>query len=399
MRRRLSAVLLAPVLAVAGLLGAAAPARAVDPANDWQSVAVGAGVSCGIRTDTSLWCWGTDGLDELGDGPGKVDRPYPTRLGTVATATGWTSVAVGGKTSCAIRNGQLYCWGVGSQGALGAGTGRTASPGPGLVDAVYWTWTGFRAVRWTTVSPGGWRTCGVGTGSDGLWCWGLGSDGLLGDGGTSDVWKPVQVAYGSWRSVSTGHFHTCAIDGGGALWCWGSNGFGQVGDGTTTSRPRPVRIGTRTDWASVSAGGYFTCALTTAGERWCWGRNASGELGDGTTTPRTVPTRIGAQLWSGVSAGASSACGTSAGQGWCWGSNPNLLIRLTSDPYLPNPTRIGPATAVWTDLQVGRGYTTTVACGRQRDGGAWCFGSVAPSLGNGGSPGWATGDAPVRVLG
>lgn len=395
MRRRPSAVLLAPVLAVVGLLGAAAPAAAVDPATNWRSVGVGAGVSCGIRTDTSLWCWGTDQLDELGDGVGKVDQPYPKQLGNT---TGWSAVAIGGKQSCAIKVGRLYCWGVGSYGGLGLGAGRTAASSPVLVDTVYWTWTGLRAVRWTSVSPGGWRTCGVGTGDDGLWCWGLGSDGLLGDGGTADVWAPVRVAYGTWRSVSTGHFHTCAIDGTGALWCWGYNGFGQVGDGTMTDRPRPVRIGTRTDWASVSAGGHHTCALTTAGERYCWGRNASGELGDGTTTPRTVPTRMGTQLWSSVSAGSSTTCGlATGGEGYCWGWNFAVIPGPGLD-RLPSPTRLAQPSGLWTDVQIGRGSGTTAGCGVQRDGGAWCFGTVPVQLGHG-TTFFAAGVAPARVRG
>ena len=400
MRRLFPFAAALPLFLAATLVGQA-PASAATPsaAKDWRELAVGAGSACGIRTTGTLWCWGSDSLDALGNGPGTVAEPVPRQIGT---ATDWTRVALAGHTSCGLRSALLFCWGPGSGGTLGAGASVTAAAEPAPVRAVRWVSpAGFRAVRWTDVSPGGWRTCATGSAGEGLWCWGLGTDGLLGNGLSDNVFSPTRVAEGTWRSVSTGHFHTCAIEGTGALWCWGSNRYGQVGDGTTLNRPRPVRIGHRTDWASVSAGGYYTCALTTSGERRCWGMNSQGQLGDGSTTDRRVPSSTLGSGWANVSAGDYTACGTTtSGRASCWGSLSGFSSTPGTALLAPVPRQVGPAGASWTDLEVGRGYNTVAACGRQGDGSAWCFGVWGPQLGTGGTTPWIpTYESPVPVLG
>ena len=132
-----------------------------------------------------------------------------------------------------------------------------------------------------------------------MWCWGLNTNGRLGDGTTTQRTSPVQVGVATtWALVSAGTSHTCATSVDGTLWCWGHNTSGQLGDGTLTERRTPVRIGTGTGWTAPSAGGAQSCALDAPGTLWCWGNPAYGNLGDGIL--RWVTTTIplsGPSLW------------------------------------------------------------------------------------------------------
>ena len=93
---------------------------------DWLSVAVGAGHTCAIALDHSLWCWGDNARGELGDGSTELVRPVPTRVGD---QRGWQSLAVGDYDTCAIRSdGSLWCWGDNMYGQLGLGTALESTP-------------------------------------------------------------------------------------------------------------------------------------------------------------------------------------------------------------------------------------------------------------------------------
>jgi hypothetical protein len=181
-------------------------------------------------TEKSLWAWGYNYYNQLGDGT-STDKHTPLKIGT---ATDWASVAAGANHTLALK------------------------------------------------------TDGT------LWAWGSNSNGQLGDGTTMNRLLPVQVGNDTdWASVVAGIAHTLAIKTDGSLWAWGNNSSGQLGDGTSTDRHTPLKIGTATDWTSVVAGYYHTLALKTDGTLWAWGANHYGQLGDGTTTIRYIPVQVG----------------------------------------------------------------------------------------------------------
>jgi len=76
--------------------------------------------------DGSLWCWGSNGFGQLGDGTNEA-RDIPTRIGS---ALNWAAIAAGKYHTCAIEtDGSLWCWGSNYSGQLGNGDAWRESPG------------------------------------------------------------------------------------------------------------------------------------------------------------------------------------------------------------------------------------------------------------------------------
>ncbi|MDP2955335.1 MAG: RCC1 domain-containing protein, partial [Longimicrobiales bacterium] len=95
------------------------------------------------------------------------------------------------------------------------------------------------SLRFDRLAAGGSHTCGVAAGS--LYCWGAGSSGQLGDGGSQIRGNPTRVS-GAFAQVLAGWSHTCALDPDGAAWCWGSGGSGQLGSGNYAGSQVPLRV-------------------------------------------------------------------------------------------------------------------------------------------------------------
>jgi alpha-tubulin suppressor-like RCC1 family protein len=156
----------------------------VGTATDWTQVAVGSGYVCGLRGAGSLWCWGPSSNGELGNGvtlnDSTTDVLSPTQVGT---ATTWTDVATGSGTTCATNQaGQLWCWGANGLGQVGDGTTAVRST-PTQVGT---------ATSWVTVSMGDSHACGTRTAGT-QFCWGNNSKGELGTGSLSPASSPTPV--------------------------------------------------------------------------------------------------------------------------------------------------------------------------------------------------------------
>ena len=389
---------------------------------DWQSISAGNLHTCGLKISGELYCWGSNGDGQLGNGT-TTYKSTPTRIGV---ATDWQSISAGGSFSmlsdsyshtCGVKSsGELYCWGSNGDGQLGDGTitdkyiptpigvdtdwqsisiARTHTYGVKTTGELYHWGSGSSSptrigvdTDWQSISAGDYHTCGVKSGGK-LYCWGSNGDGQLGDGTTANKTSPTQIGVDSdWQGISAGGSHTCGLKISGELYCWGSNGSGKLGVGTTANKNSPTRIGATTDWQSISAGSYHTCGVKSSGELYCWGRNEYyGNLGDGTTANKNSPTRIGvATDWQSISAGGGHTCGIKDnGELYCWGRNyfgelgDGTGGDLTYDNDKSSPTRIGVATD-WQSISAGGAHT----CGIKDSGELYCWGdNVSGELGDG----------------
>ena len=295
---------------------------------DWVTVVAGGLSTCGIRTDSSLWCWGSNSRGQLGVGRG-LDRSTPIRVGSGT----WQSVALGEASTCGIQtDGGLWCWGDNEHGQVGVGH---VSP---------FQWYPLRVgtdTDWTTVAAGGFHACAL-RASGTLWCWGANSYGQLGDGTLDDRTSPRQVgALTAWAAVDSGYDHTCATRINGHMSCWGDDASGQLGDSKRSSNGHsqiPRRVSGSATWGWAAAGGA-SCGVQAAGSLWCWGPNDSGQLGLGDEASRFRPRQVGSELtWSTVAVGVFHACATlTDGTLWCWGSNDDGQLGLGGHDHAPHP--------------------------------------------------------------
>ena len=232
----------------------------------------------------------------------------------------WKDVSTWMTTTCALDlDGDAYCWGTNTMGELGNGPRRfhTQTHRPVRVDA---------PVRFVQVEAGTTFACGR-TDRGEVWCWGVHRGSQLGHGRTSVDFeeKPVRVAFdGAATQLAVGSQHACLLDEAGRAHCWGSNLGYQLGiaDAVASSahlggRTVPVEFdGTFVELASAA---YNTCGITEDRDLYCWGLVSGGAPGVGREAP--LPVRIETTAAPvQISPGDGGSCYLDAeGRAYCWG--------------------------------------------------------------------------------
>jgi alpha-tubulin suppressor-like RCC1 family protein/chitodextrinase len=278
------------------------------------TLALGDSHSCAIVGGGSVVCWGSNSLDQLGDGNEWFEESNATVPVPVVGLSDAIGLAAGDYHTCALRQtGEVVCWGYASAGQLGNGsTTPLFVPQPltvpGLEDAV-------------GIAAGSAHTCAL-RATGGVVCWGSNAGGELGTGDTVDALTPTPaIGVANVVAVTGGAFHTCALLTGGRVECWGSNFYGALGDNSTTNSLAPVFVSELFDASAIEATDEGTCAVRATGQVACWGRNEAGELGDGTTTHAHTPVSVsGLSDATGIAGGNSYACARrGTGELACWG--------------------------------------------------------------------------------
>ena len=290
--------------------------------------------------------------------------------------------------TCVIINGGVQCWGLNSDGQLGNNS-TTNSFLPGAVTGIT---SGVEAI-----STGGRHTCALVNG--GVQCWGLNTNGQLGNNSTNSSSVPVPVTglTSGVQALSSGNTHTCALVNGG-VHCWGSNNRGQLGDGTTQARLTPVAVtGLTSNVTAIATGDEFTCAIQNGGVQ-CWGRNVEGELGNGGQADAALPVQV-TGLTSNVQAIAAGgalgqhACALSNGGVSCWGQNSfgEVGDNSTATSILVPDQVVGLTSGV-SAIVAGEDHSCAIV-----NGGAQCWGlNTSGQLGNNST---TSSLVPVQVAG
>lgn len=295
----------------------------VGTANDWVEVSATGGISYGIKADGTLWSWGTNFQGyALGDGT-NVDRSVPMQVGT---DTNWKAVTVEFATVVGLKtDGTIWRWG--SDGFANGSRFGMITPLLLPVPTQLGTDT-----DWIAIDRG--NTFTMALKSDGTrWGYGAFSDGVAGTGvaevGSASL---IKLDDGPWKAVAVGG-HAVGIKNDGSLWAWGTNWGGQVGNGTNINPVTvPVLIDNSHTWKivrtgyNVSAEAEVSFAIRDDNTLWAWGGGGPGRtqflLGTGSPDPTNVPVQVGSATdWVGISGGGGHTAGIRGNNTlWTWGA-------------------------------------------------------------------------------
>ena len=222
------------------------------PPGTYTAITAGSEHSCGLRTDGTITCWGSNYH-------GETDPPP----GTFTTITAGAAFDDTGAHSCGLRtDGTTTCWGSNEHG-------QTNTP-PGT---------------FTAITAGAGHSCGLRT--DGTTtCWGSNEHGQ------------TNTPPGTFTAITAGTLHSCGLRTDGTTTCWGNNSFAQAD-------PPPGKT-----FTALTGSWQYSCGLETNGTITCWGSNYHGE----TDPPPGT--------FTAITAGTLHSCGLrSDGTITCWGNN------------------------------------------------------------------------------
>ena len=293
------------------------PVQTVSAGTNWRNVNMGYTFAAGLKTDGTLWMWGANTTGQLGNN-NVTAQSSPVQ--TVASINCWKQVSTGREQTIALRtNGTVWLWGTNTAGQLGTNTVANQSSPVQTVSA---------GTNWKQVSAGCGHSGAIKT--DGtLWLWGSNAFGQLGNNTIASQSSPIQTisAGTDWKNVSVSSTRVAAIKTDGSLWLWGGNSTGELGNNAIIPRSSPVQtVSAGTNWVMVSNGVLHTAAIKTDGSLWLWGQGAAGKLGNNSTANQSSPVQTvsGGTNWKQVGINDSGAIGAAIktdGTLWVWGLN------------------------------------------------------------------------------
>ena len=344
------------------------PVKIMD---DVIAVASGQYHGLALKADSSLWAWGSNYSGQLGDGTisdsgydydakewwnNDNDKSEPVEI-----IKDVAFIAAGTSHSLAIKtDNSLWVWGSNSSGQIGDGSITTyiddwnkdkdndkTTPVKIMEDVIFAA-AGFSQSFAIKVDGS-------------LWAWGNNSAGQLGDGTTTGRKIPVKIMEDV-IFVASGCYHTFAIKTNGSLWAWGQNYDGQLGDGTITTydydfgedeytvlenndKTTPVKI--MDDVIYAAAEQFHSIAIKEDGSLWTWGSNAHYRVGVAFASHRNIiiPVKIMDNMVSAAVGNSHSIALAADGSLWGWGLGSGVgtlngkyptPVKITDNVKLPN---------------------------------------------------------------
>jgi len=339
--------------------------------SNWTSVSAGYQFAVAIQSPGTLWAWGLNGNNQLGNNSNQ-NMLTPVQIGVAST---WTAVSCGFTHVIAQQaNGTIWSWGQNNYGQ--AGTSNTTTPTTPVQ-------IGSLSNTWSSIACGYYSSGGV-TSPGTVWMWGLNSYGQLGQNNQTNYSSPVQIGFlstitvtqNNWSQVAANNQYNVAIQSTGTLYSWGANNQGQLGLNTSNQNNYAAQIGTSSLWTAISCGYAHTVALQTPGNLWLWGYNAYGQLGNATTTNTSSPVQILNILpnWATLTSSGLGILGLqSNGTLWAWGPNSYGQLGNNSNSNSSTPTQIGNS-SLWTRISGSANLSNSFVLAIQTPGTLWAWG-------------------------
>jgi alpha-tubulin suppressor-like RCC1 family protein len=222
-----------------------------------------------LKSDGSIWCWGGNAAGELGNGTTE-DQVKPVRAGNITRAT---SISAGVGNTCAVANGEIYCWGTDHRegGRIVKSKIPVKVRGPEDVIKVVNGRNFFCALTQT-----GEVTC-------------FGSNIFL-QLGNAAVGKgysiPVRTKVPPANDIAANLFSACASLVNKKVYCWGSP-LRKAGDGAEPAETIGVDNAKK-----IALGLGHGCVVLYSGRVKCWGDNEAGNLGNGNNLQVDDPVEV-----------------------------------------------------------------------------------------------------------
>lgn len=195
------------------------------------------------------YCWGQNNAGSVGDNT-TTQRTVPTKVIDSGVLSGKTVTAIsqdgyadstnGYSHACALASGALYCWGHNNAGQVGDDTLTNKLQPVAVVASGVLSGKTIQDVK-----VGLRHSCA--RANSGVYCWGTNASGHLGDGTNITSKVPVAVSQSATGvtssnviSIGAGSNRGCAVIADGRTFCWGVNSDGQIGDGTKIDRNVPT---------------------------------------------------------------------------------------------------------------------------------------------------------------
>lgn len=202
----------------------------------FQKIALGCTgfTAVGLATNGNVYCWGSNGSGQIGDGT-IVNKSSPTLV--VGGHTFIDVMFCVNATFGLKANGEMWGWGSNSGGILGNGIAPPATDTSSPVQVI----GGYNFAKMFSNSVGVKSAFGITTAGD-LYAWGLNSNGELGVGDVVPRSSPTLVLGGyKWNSLTCMADGTIfGMTTTGKYYAWGVNTAGGLGAGDTTPRSSPT---------------------------------------------------------------------------------------------------------------------------------------------------------------
>lgn len=241
-----------------------------QPLGHIRAIAAGSNTMAAISADSTIWAWGVNNLNQLGDGT-STNNGFPVHVMNNAGSGPLTGVkSISSKMSHAMAlmsDSTVFAWGYNSIGQLGCGDQVQHLLPQQVVDS-----TGLQAMHNVV-------------------------------------------------AIAVGNYHSLALMADSTVWAWGSNVRGQLGNGTTTSSLLPVHVKNQfgTDILrhviGISAGELCSGFLMSDGTTMTTGLNDNGQSGAmptlGVSTPQLPHLSCASAIpQAGYLASDTSGCGS-----------------------------------------------------------------------------------------
>lgn len=381
------------------------------------AVSAGGDHSMALKSNGTVWCWGSDRVGQLGDATDQsLSNQQHADPRMVIWITGITAISAGGQHSFALQNnGLLWSWGDDNLGQLGDSSSgyyrwwpkevSAAAPAPEPIGILATpalnpdegTYPSTIKVGVTDASANATiQSIAVGANhviaqtSQGFWGWGNNYYSQLGIAAgwpTPDFNKTVykspvsQTGYEGAAKIVAGLGHTIVLKNDGSVWTSGSNHAGELGRDTNSQPSATLApVSGFTNVAKIAAGGGTSLAIKSDGTVWQWG---IGAVNNASPTFRITPVQVdGLSGVTGIATSGSHCLAVkSDGTVWAWGRNYNGQLGDGTTNDRVTPIQVAGLSSV-TSAAAGASFSLAI----KSDGTVWAWGeNTYGQIGNGNS--------------